>query len=208
MFSASALRGFQTSLTVNILGMTADQASKAMAAAGAAERDRVLSEQTQRSSIAPLYQQIVNGQVNAPLSSVRPDGMIIFLFQYLPEIVHDTVFALAERSPMDTVRYIRSQIILVDGVEADLSVININTRQVHIVASAPYSMRLEVGKRRNGKPFVTEVPPHIVQETANVARRLYGALAMIDYERVMVSGATGKRRAAQSPAISIRPRMA
>ena len=221
MFSRTALRGFINTLQVNVADRNAKEASALLARVAADERDRVLAEQRARSGLAPRYRQIVDGVEDAPLALVRPDGVIVFAWQYLAEIVRDTHEALIRRSPRDSGAYIAGLIILVDGQEAGIETIDADTRAVHIVASVPYARRLEVGKRKAGGPFVLQVPSHIVEETAIVARRLAGNLASFSFTYVDLSDAyalrrrSGHRRRAgriqsdvRYPAILITPRTA
>jgi hypothetical protein len=221
MFTAAALRGFITTLQVNVAGLNAEQSSALLARVAAGERDRVLTEQGSRSGLAPLYRQIVDGEEGAPLTAVKPDGVIVFAWQYLAEIVRDTYEALVKRSPRESGAYIAGLIILVDGQEAGIEAIDVNTRDVRIVASVPYARRLEVGTRRGGGAFVLQVLSHIVEETAIVARRLAGDMAAISFTYVDLSDAHTLRRASghrrrhgrlqtdvRYPAILIRPRIA
>jgi hypothetical protein len=183
-----------------------------------AARARVLAEQIGRSGNAPLYRQIVDGQEGAALEAVRPDGVIVFAWSYIREVAADTFDMLRRRSPRDSGEFIRGILILVDGQQADASAITLETRQITIVASAPYSRRLEVGKHRSGGPFVVSVAPHFIEETAIVAARLFGDLAKITFGYVDLSNAYSPRHASehrkraeaaiQYPAITITPRVA
>ena len=221
MFSATALRGFINTLQVNVADRNAKEASALLAHVAAGERDRVVTQQRARSGLAPQYRHIVDGLEGAPLTTVTPDGVIVFAWQYLAEIVRDTYEALVRRSPRDSGTYIAGLIILVDGREAGIETIDADTREVRIVASVPYARRLEVGKRKAGGAFVLQVPSHIVEETAIVARRLAGNLASFSFTYVNLSDAyalrrrSGHRRRAgrvqtdvRYPAILITPRTA
>ncbi|MGE4043584.1 MAG: hypothetical protein AB7F35_01930 [Acetobacteraceae bacterium] len=221
MFSATALRGFVNTLQVNVADLNAKEASALLARVATAERDRVLTQQRARSGLMPHYRQIVDGKEGTPLTAVNPDGVIVFAWQYLAEIVRDTHEALVRRSPRGSGAYIAGLIILVDGQEAGIEAIDADTRAVHIVASVPYARRLEVGKRKAGGSFVLQVRSHIVEETAIVARRLAGNLASFAFTYVDLSDAyalrrrSGHRRRAgrmqtdvRYPAILITPRTA
>lgn len=221
MFTAAALRGFVNTLQVDVAGLNARESSALLARVAAAERDRVLIQQTGRSGLAPQFRQVVDGAEGTPLSAVRPDGVIVFAWTYLAEVVRDTYDALVKRAPRDSGAYIAGLIILVDGREAGLDAIIAKTREVRIVASVPYARRLEVGKRRSGGPFVVQVPSHIVEETAIVARRLAGDLASISFNYVDLTDGYTLRRASRHrrrlgrthrdvryPAILITPRSA
>ena len=221
MFPATALRGFINSLQVNVAGGNAKEASALLARVAAGERDRVLTQQRARSGLVPQYRQIVDGVEGAPLTTVNPGGVIVFAWQYFAEIVRDTHEALVRRSPRDSGAYIAGLIILIDGREAGIETIDAETREVRIVASVPYARRLEVGKRKSGGAFVLQVPSHIVEESAIVARRLAGNLASFSFTYVDLSDAyslrrrSGHRRRAgrvqtdvRYPAILITPRTA
>jgi hypothetical protein len=194
MFWAADLRGFISSLQVNIADRNAKEASALLARVAAAERDRALTQQRAWSGLAPRYRQVVDGMDRASLTIVRPDDVIVFTWQYLAEIVRDTYEALVRRSPRDSGAYITGLIILVDGQEARIETIDADTRAVHIIASVPYARRLEVGKRKARGPFVPQVPSHIVEETATVARRLAGNLASFSFTCVDLSDAYALRR--------------
>ena len=220
MFSAAALRGFVTTLQVNVAGLNDKESSALLARVAAGERDRVLAEQGGRSGLVPLYRQIVDGVEGAPLTNVKPAGVIVFAWQYLAEVVRDTYDALIKRSPRDSGAYIAGLILLVDGQETGLEKIGANTREVRIVASVPYARRLEVGKRKGGGSFVLQVPSHIVEETAIVARRLVGQIASFDFSYSNLSDVYTLRRSSSRrrrghasaevryPTIVIRPRSA
>jgi hypothetical protein len=217
MLTAEALRGFVNTLTVNAVRLNAEQAQAALVREAAAARDRVLAGKPRPSG----YRQIVDGIEGATLTAVKPDGVIVFAWQYLGAVVQEIRAALIARSPRDTGEYIAGIVTLVDGHEGDPEAIDSEAREVQIVATVPYARRLEVGKRKDGSPFVVQVAPHIVEETAIVGRRLYGDLAMITFGYVDLSDAYALRTAASHrrvrgrlvtdvryPAITIVPRTA
>ena len=45
----------------------------------------------------------------------------------------------------------------------------------------PYSRRLEIGNRRDGKPFVLQVPQHFVEKAAMSLRRKLRGIAEVKY---------------------------
>lgn len=221
MFDATALRGFVNQLQVDTARLNAEQSTALLARVARGERDRVIGEAKSRSGFAPAYRQVVDGQEGAVLEAVRPDGVILFAWQYLAEIAQDTLEALRNRSPRDSGRYIAGLIMLVDDQEAGADAVTAETRDVKIVATAPYSRRLEVGKRRDGSAFVQQVAPHIVEETAIVARKLFGTLVSISFGYVDLSSAYALRTSASHrrvrgrlvtdvryPAITLTPRTA
>lgn len=191
MFTADALQAWARELTVNVQALNAQAARELLVKTARDERDRVLREQTARSGgIAPLYRQVVDGIEDAALEQVRADGVIVFGWNYAPEITQDTIYALAGRSPVRSGQYVASFEIAVDDLySAALSDITINTREIRIIATAPYSRRLEVGKDKDGNPFVKQVAPHIVEETMIVQRALLGSIAEFEFGYSDIPGA-------------------
>ena len=186
MFDRQALRSFVTTLEVNTSRLNAEQAQALLVRTAQSERDRVLREQGARGS-TPAYRQIVDGILGAPLEAVKPDGVIVFEWQYLREIVSELYDLLVQRSPRDDGTYIESIQLLLDGREGTLEEIDAETRVIHIVPTAPYSRRLEVGRRKDDRPFVIQVQPHIVQEIAMAGRRLFGQVADVSLSYITLS---------------------
>ena len=180
MFDRAALGAFNRTLTVNTARLTAEASSALLAKTAAAERDRVLREQGGRGS-PPTYRQIVDGIEGAALEGVRPDGVIVFEWQYLRDVVEQVYQMLVDRSPRDSGDYIASIKVLVDDREATMDAIGPDTRVVVIVPTVPYARRLEVGTREAGGPFVLQVRPHIVEETHIAAMRLFRGQAFVGF---------------------------
>jgi hypothetical protein len=191
------LRGFINTLTVASVERTAEASRQLLIETAIRERDRVIAEAMARSGFRPVYRQIVDGVVDAPLEAVRPDGIIVFSWQYLREVVRDILTALVARSPVLTGAYVESISVFVDDVELPrtidlehiLDAIDISAQRVIIVPTVPYARRLEVGKTKSGRPFVVQVKPHIVEETAITMRRLYGTLVDVEFNYVDLSDA-------------------
>lgn len=178
MFDAEKFRGFINTLTVNTRGLTDEAAVAALVRTAEVAKDRVIAAAPGH---PPTYRQIVDNVEAAPLEAVRPDGVIVFAWSYASDVVANVYELLVQRSPRVTGEYIAGIILLVDGEEYDDEEIPSEATDIRIVASVPYARRLEVGKRKDGTPFVVQVEPHIVEETAYVARSLYGDLARFDF---------------------------
>lgn len=183
MFDGTAFKGFVNNLTVNVTGLTDDAAVAALVRTAYAAKARVLAGSPKPSG----YRQIVDQVEGAPIESVEPDGMIVFSWQYMGQVVQDIYEALVARSPVVSGAYVHGIEIVADGEpsapDADFSL----AKQVIIVATAPYSRKLEVHLRKDGRPFVVQVPPHIVEDTRDMAVRLYGDLASIEFNYVEIS---------------------
>ena len=102
----------------------------------------------------------------------------------------------------------------VDDIRADVSAITAATRLIEVAPVIVYARRLELGQRKDGRPFVISAPPHLVEETAMLLAQRYRDLASIKHAYLQLAsnarGLRGRaRRAAESamryPAIAIRP---
>ncbi len=189
LFSADALDAFQRDLVVNTLDMVGDAAISALTQAVTDAREEVLATETARSGgIAPLWRQVVDGAQDAPLSAIQPDSHIVIVWNYMPEVARKTYEALVQRSPRLSGLYVQGLLKLIDGQPGDFAQINYDTEQVMFVATVPYARRLEVGKTKTGEPFVHQVAPHIVEETAMIAKQKFGDLAQVNYQYVDLAG--------------------
>lgn len=183
MFDGTTFKGFVNNLTVNTIGLTDEAAVAALVRTAETAKARVLGGQPKPSG----YRQIVDGADGAPLAVVKPNGVIIFSWQYLGHVVQDIYEALVARSPVVSGRYIASIEVVIDGAAGTIDDDMSNAKEVMLIATAPYSRRLEVGNRKDGSPFVIQVPQHIVEDTRDMAVKLYSTLAAIEFNYVDIS---------------------
>lgn len=193
LFSGEALKGWVNNIIVSVENATAEKAANIVRDAAVTAHRRVISEQTARSGgIAPQARILVDGREDASLATVKPESIVTLLWSYLPEVAYQTYRAWWERSPRRTGAYQEGLTVFVDGEPAGFQAITIDTREVRVVATVAYSRRLEVGKDASGGPFVKQVAPHIAEETAIVARRLYAnrakPLASIQFTYLDIPG--------------------
>lgn len=124
------------------------------------ERSRLLAEHARRARdaliregrAAPQFLTYVDGRQGAPEETVKPDGVIRYVFS---TIARAAAFALAYAegtSPVLSGTFRRSWIVVVNGQRwsGDLATIPPGA-VVHLVNTTPYARRLEVG-RRDRKP--------------------------------------------------------
>lgn len=190
MFSAEQLDAWQRNITLGIAELAEDAAVTALQEQTVQAKQEVIAKQMARSGgIAPLYTQVIDDVADAPLTAIKPDSIIVLVWNYMPEVAAKTYQALVQRSPRLTGRYIEGLLMFVDGVPGLLTDIKVDTKTVTFVASVPYARRLEVGKTLEGRPWVKQVAPHIVEETAIVARSKFSDLAAITYQYQDLSGA-------------------
>jgi hypothetical protein len=194
LFSADQLDAFQRSLNVDTREMAEDLAIQALQQQIVQAKQEVIIRESARSGgVAPIPTVVIDGMRDAPLSAVKPDSLILIDWNYLPEVAVRTWDALQQRSPKREGNYIAGLLTYIDSAPVNsgpislMSSITTETKEVSFVASVPYARRLEVGKDSQGRPWVKVVAPHIVEETAIVARRLFSDLAIISYQYVDLS---------------------
>lgn len=181
MFDRRAVDAFTRELTVASRDLTERQAREALHDTARRERARVIGEQSTRAGgIAPTSEVIVDGHRRARIEEAEARSTIVIEYEYLREAVVEILRALAARSPQRSGRYLRSFMVIVDGQRtADYEDVKHNSREIVIVNTTPYSRRLEVGKRKDGRPFVIQVRPKIIEQTAMAASRRFGNIARV-----------------------------
>jgi len=214
--SRVALAAFARRLTIEIPKLTDAQGKKLLVDKARQVNSEILQQQTTRAGVVPDYIQVVNGQRDAPLESVTPTGVVIFLYDYRREIALVAHEALVRNSPRRSGAYIQHHIYLVDGREVASLPQNLRSvKEIVLTNDQPYARRLEVGKKHDGSPFVVQVEPHIYERTARKEiAPVYRNVADVQFNYVDLSGAyvtrsRGKRVSAGTairyPAIFIRP---
>ena len=207
------MRAFVDTLTVQVPRDNAEMAKRMLVQTAEQVRDEVIGRQRQRAGVAPAYEQVVNRVRNAPLNTVRPDGVIVFEWSYLREIASEAVRLLTERGPELSGDWKRSITVFVDDTAAPLTAITARTQLVEVSPVIVYARRLERGLDKKGGPFIVQAPMHLVHDTANHLRAFYRNVANIKATYVQLEANTaGLRGRARSraqaemryPAIEIR----
>lgn len=200
MVPARAMKAYVTNIAVT----QKEGARLAHAATARSEEARVIREQTARSGgIAPTLTRIVDGKRGAAYDSVREGGVIILQWRYLREIAAVAMARLKARAPERSGDYKRGLMLFAGDAEATLSATGIpaTAQRLTVVATVPYARRLELGKSKDGGPFVVQVAPHIVAETAALLAKDYAGVANIRFGFEDVEGpAAGRARAARTRA--------
>lgn len=177
-----SIAAWARNLSVQLTEQTRKIAPVALANAAMIERNRVLREEAQRGGIAPTATDFVDGVRGAPYQRVKPDGVIRIQYGYAREVALQALKLLTLRAPVLTGEYLKSFVILVDGsAVAGPFAIPATFDECLIIATAPYARRLEIGKKRDGTPFVVRKDPHIVEEIAMVLKIAYKDLARVSY---------------------------
>lgn len=200
MIPAARMRAFVTQVGIR----TKENAREALIATAHAEEARVIRQQRSRSGgIAPTLTRIVDGRRGAPYRAVGENGLIILQWNYMREIATVTLRRLKDRAPERSGDYKRGLKLFVGEAEATISATGIpaDADFMTIVATVPYSRRLEIGRDKTGGPFVVQVAPHIVAETARFLARDYRGVASIQFTYEDVQGpGVGRARSARTRA--------
>jgi hypothetical protein len=197
MFDRRALRAFRNTLTVAAQATHAESAALLRRTANM-ERLRVLRQQKQRSGHTPTDMVIADSRRGAPIE--QAERQVIIEYGYLREVASEVLRALRARSPRKSGTYARSFLVMIEGQEvANIGAIRHDTAEIVILNTSPYARRLEVGTRPDGRPFVIQVKPRIVEETAILARSRFGNMAKLSFGYFdLASGYTLRRSAGRA----------
>lgn len=151
----------------------------------------------------PPYKTYVDGRLDAPLESVRPNGVIFTEFELVIDVLRYIGEQLVLNSPVETGRYRRSHILLADGVEIDPAAQLTQIADEYVfINSQPYARKIERGES-------PEAPDGVYQATATLARRRFGNVARISFSyRDLIGGFAsagphGARAKNRQPAILV-----
>ncbi|MGF3026143.1 hypothetical protein ACQVP2_25385 [Methylobacterium aquaticum] len=151
---------------------------RAKFAAGAART--ILAEAQDRYQAAlgrvPDHRTFVDGNENARLESVNPDGgHIVFRFQLIEQAVLWIHEQLVANSPVRKGDYKKSHTFYIDGQEADLDKpIPADATELVFLSNVPYARKIERGLSKQS-------PDGVYQGVAVLAARRFGNLARISF---------------------------
>lgn len=184
------LQAFRNTLEV-FVNKTTEEGLAAFHRAAAQEKERVVETQRQRSGFAPNTTVVADGIRNAPITSAK--RVVVIEYFYWKEIAFEAIRMLEGRGPRRTGRYLESVKVFVDGTETNPAQIPEHFSELVIAPTVPYSRRLEVGKRADGRPFVVQVQPKIVDSVTRQLKGRYGNVATIKTEFRRIDGENTSR---------------
>ena len=145
-------------------------------------------------SASPVFTRWVDGIEGASEDSVRPDGSILYEFQYLDEVVAFALDYCRARSPVDSGTYRDSWFALVAGNQVDPSSAHIPPlAEVLVTNDQPYHRKIEVGAMH------MTVPPHIVEQCRQAVLARWASQVSAGVRYVQLPGGYVLRGRAQSP---------
>ena len=173
------------------------KARSAMLAAFAAETiEEAKAQNKQVLGVVPPYDVYVDGREGAPLTEVKPDGVIRAEFQLVNEVLDWIYQQLETHSPRLTGHYASSHVLFADGTET--SVTNPAPAEEYVfVNTTPYARKIEGTKGR--PPSSPQAPDGVYQAVATLARK-FSNVAKVTFSYRTV--ADGER----NPAIIVRLR--
>jgi hypothetical protein len=170
------------------------KAGSALLAAFALETIEDAKQQNKQAlGVVPPYDVYVDGNEGAPLTSVKPDGVIRAEFHLFGEVLAWIATQLQTHSPVLTGRYARSHELFADGVQTDDPNNPPPADEYVFLNIQPYARKIERGKS-------SQAPDGVYQAVATLAQRRFGNIAKITFSYRTVMG--GER----NPAIIVRLR--
>lgn len=143
----------------------------------------------------PRVKVTVDGKEGAPLSSVRPNGVVVAEFDLLTDTLAWIGEQLVLHSPIKSGRYSRSHVLFADGAEVSIGS-RIPEAQVYTFANTqPYARKIERG-------VSSEAPDGVYQAVATLASRRFGNIAKIRFTYASPLGGRATKSSRQ-PAVTV-----
>ena len=193
------------------------KAKSAMLAAFAAEGIEDAKQINKRAlGRVPPYDVYVDNREGAPLTSVKPDGVIRAEFQLVIEALAWIFEQLQMHSPVLTGRYARSHELFADGVDVGNPNAAPPAEEYVFLNTQPYARKIEGYRGLGGvvyrDPSSPQAPDGVYQAVATLAKRRFGNVAKIEFSYrtaiggAIIGGKAGDRSSMRNPAIIVRLR--
>lgn len=160
------MRGpFEAVLELNLKRFSPEEAKKKHIAAARAALRQVQGQRLDKLS----YQIYTDGSASTTEESVKPFGVIQYLFLRMNQIGKYAYVTARAMSPVESGRYRDSWILVADDVVVSENDVPATAKQLILVNYQPYSRKIQLrGAKLKG------VPPGIVEKIQLQVRRLYG----------------------------------
>lgn len=158
----------------------------------------------------PDHTSLVDGQAGVSEDQVRPDGVIVYGFQLLPEIFGWVAEQLRAHAPVLSGRFRDSIAFYADGVLADPAGEVPVAAEYVFLSPLPYARKIEGSGAR--PPESLMAPNGVFEAVASLADQRFGNQALVrfvfraPFGDELLSGRAGDVSDARVPAISIRLR--
>lgn len=190
-----------------MLADTLSPKAKSQVFADFAEDEIAKARQTNRQILGrnPRLTITVDGREGAPLTSVRPDGVIVAEFELFNDVLVWIANQLELHSPVKSGRYQRSHTVFADGIEIEPTATVPAASEFVFINVVPYARKIERG-------VSSQAPDGVYQAVAVLAQRRFGNVARISFSYrtamsgMIVGGRAGNRSSERNPAIVVRVR--
>lgn len=166
-------RGVQTFI-VDGRGKALVEGRKMLAREHRARVAEAVKEAERRGGSKPDTETSVDGRLGVPLEQVKERALTTI--DVSVEIVDIALMLLRQASPVDSGDY-RNAHAVIEGAKVSYGAAASN-RSTVISNTEPYARRLEIGVKKDGTPFVAEVPPRIYERVARELQRKYDSAAI------------------------------
>jgi hypothetical protein len=158
----------------------------------------------------PIKHVFVDGREGAPLSSVKPDGIIVAEYDLFSDTLAWIGQQLEQNSPVGKPPkgkhpglYRRSHTLFADGLEVEIGTAVPLAQEYVFINTLPYARKIEMGQS-------SQAPDGVFQAVAVLARKRFGNVARVSFSyRAALSGSilrgrAGNRSEGRYPAIVVR----
>jgi hypothetical protein len=174
-----------------------------MLAAFAAETIAEASAQNKQVlGVVPPHEIFVDGREGAPLTSVKPDGVIRVEYELVNEALAWINTQLQLHSPVLTGRFAKSHELFADGVDTENPNAAPPAEEYVFINIQPYARKIERGQS-------SQAPDGVYQAVATLAQRRFGNVAKITFSYrtpiggKLIGGRKGDRSDLRNPAIIV-----
>jgi len=155
--------------------MTPEGRSRALASFAREQLAEAQKINQSSAGYVPGHDIFVDGVKGAVEESVRPDGVIVYDFHLLREVLEWIEQKLLDSSPIKSGRYRKSHILLADGAEVQFFSSELPQAERYVFSNVqPYARKIERGLSR-------QTPAGVFQVVADMAKRRFGNIASIKF---------------------------
>lgn len=159
---------------------TLEQIQKTIVRVAKTENARIMATDPRPSS----FTRTVDGKVGALEEAVKPDGVIIYVYQRLDEVVAFALETLQKLSPVHSGRYRAGHIILVNGHSVEEMPSLKPSDDVAISNVVPYARKIEMGMMT----MLVSGTDHVYQQAEQIVNARFGNLVKTRFTYRNLSG--------------------
>lgn len=149
----------------------------------------------------------VDGRDGAPLSDVKPDGVIVREYELVDEVLLFIADELPRVSPVLSGRYRASHTLFADGTEVDIGAVIPPASEYVFLSDLPYARKIEGTGGR--PPESRQAPKGVYEITAMKANAQFGNVARVSFawrapaSGSLLTGSKGNKSDGRVPAIIV-----